>query len=110
MLPELISRYLTRCSEIESTIPVPVVDQSFVRAVLNQVTTGKGNPLQPYHLLVETRQTFLADEARPVRTGLNQVFSAVAQSFSATYNTNLFIHFYTRLMKTFKRLHPAPDG
>uniref|UniRef100_UPI0025A18022 hypothetical protein n=1 Tax=Klebsiella pneumoniae TaxID=573 RepID=UPI0025A18022 len=88
---ELICRYLTRCSDDESTIPVPVVDQSLVRAALNQVTTGSGTPLQPYPLLAGTRQDFLKDAVRPSRRGLNQVFSAIAISFSATYDTNLFL-------------------
>jgi hypothetical protein len=107
---ELICRYLTRCADDESAIPVPFVDQSLVRAALNQVTTGPGAPLQPYPLLAETRQAFLTDVERPPRSGLNQVFSAIAMSFSATYDTNLLRHFHTRHLKTFKRLHPAPDG
>jgi len=107
---ELICRYLTRCADTGATTRVPVVDQTFVRAVLNEVTTGPRDTLQPYPLLTETRRDFLADAARPSRSGLDQVFNATTRSFVTTYNTNLFLHFYKRLLKTFKRLHQAEEG
>ena len=106
---ELMDIHLTRCA-IEG-LEIPFVDQTFVRACFNLVTTGKETAKAP-ESLVSTRNTYMhfGDTDKLSRAGFDQLFSASAIELVTGFNNNLYMHSHEHIWKTLKCLHPPPSS
>ncbi len=106
---ELMDIHLTRCA-IEG-LEIPFVDQTFVRACFNLVTTGK-ETVHASELLVSTRNTYMqfGDADKFSRAGFDQLFNASAKELITGFNNNLYMHSHEHIWKTLKCLHPPPSS
>ena len=94
---ELLTLHVTRC--LEENVPLPEIDQDFVKMTMMEVSSGRGVRKKVDAELEKTR-TSLMPSLQPVdRQRLDQVLMAQSISIAASFRTNIWKHFPRRLFR-----------
>ena len=99
---ELLALHVTRC--LESNIPLPKIDANYIKMVMMEVSSGKGQRAKVDDELAKTR-TLCMDTLVPVcRQRLDQLLMAQSISLAASVQTNVWFHFPRRVFRYVRSL------
>lgn len=98
---ELAALHLARCFDeayLHPAPPIPHVNGTWMKAVMQAVTRGERSAKVDQHVL-ETRDRFMPNLALVHRRGLNQMMTLEANRYAQVFNTNLKTHFKKRIVR-----------
>lgn len=100
---ELLTLHVTRC--LEGGLPLPQIDQNFVKVVMMEVSAGRGVRTKLDPQLTATRELLMPSLEPVDRQRLDQLLMAQSISIAASFCTNLWKHFPRRLFRYVKLAH-----
>ena len=94
---ELLTLHVTRC--LEEKIPLPAIDQDFVKMVMMEVSAGNGRRTNLDEELTKTRTLYMSTLQSISRQCLDNILMSQSKSLAASFCTNLWKHFPRRLFR-----------